>query len=150
MPICTLYVGSIILANRRRFLWELLTEFYIKLCSHILSEFHKQIASQVYFGSQHAKIYLMSDLLGINCVTGMSCLFRKKVIEQVGGLKSLGIYLAEDYHLAQLFIDRWIDFKLKNNVITACSPSVSDNSRQRIHWNLIITLIFGCISVIKE
>lgn len=63
---------------------------------------------QVYFGSQHAKIYLLSDLLGINCVTGMSCLFRKNVLEQAGSLRSLGCYLAEDYHLAKTFIDRYL------------------------------------------
>ena len=63
---------------------------------------------QVYFGTQHAKMYLDSDLLGINCVTGMSCLFRKDVLEDAGGFSYLGKFLAEDYYLGKLFIDRYL------------------------------------------
>ena len=63
---------------------------------------------QVYFGTQHAKIYLTADLLGINCVTGMSCLFRRSVLDEAGGLKSLGQYLAEDYYLGKIFFDKYV------------------------------------------
>ena len=63
-------------------------------------------AVQVYFGTQHAKMYLNADLLGINCVTGMSCLFRRAVVDDAGGFAYLGRFLAEDYYLSKLFIDR--------------------------------------------
>jgi len=63
---------------------------------------------QVYFGTQHAKIYLNTDLFGINCVTGMSCLFRKDVLEDAGGFAYLGKFLAEDYYLGKLFIERYL------------------------------------------
>ncbi|KAL5017585.1 hypothetical protein ScPMuIL_007174 [Solemya velum] len=61
---------------------------------------------KVYFGTQHAKMYLVSDCLGINCCTGMSCLIRKDVLEKAGGLRQFGQYLAEDYFLSQAFINR--------------------------------------------
>ena len=61
---------------------------------------------QLYFGTQFAKMYLVSDVLRINSTTGMSCLFRKAVMEEAGGLKEFGVYLAEDYFIAQAFIDR--------------------------------------------
>lgn len=64
------------------------------------------VLEKVYFGTQHAKIYLTADLLGINCVTGMSCLFRRSVLDEVGGLKALGQYLAEDYYLGKIFFDK--------------------------------------------
>ena len=51
-------------------------------------------------------MYLSADFHGINCVTGMSCLFRKAVIDEAGGLSIVSSYLAEDYYLAQAFIDR--------------------------------------------
>ncbi|ELU13212.1 hypothetical protein CAPTEDRAFT_1728 [Capitella teleta] len=35
-------------------------------------------AYSVFLGTQHANMYLNADLYGINCVTVMSCLFRKK------------------------------------------------------------------------
>ena len=63
---------------------------------------------QVYFGTQHAKMYLSANLFGINCATGMSCLMRKDVIEEAGGLRWFGQYLAEDFFLAQAFVDRWV------------------------------------------
>ena len=62
----------------------------------------------MYFGTQHAKIYLNTDLFGINCVTGMSCLFRKNILEEAGGFAYLGKFLAEDYYLGKLFIDRYV------------------------------------------
>jgi len=62
----------------------------------------------VYFGTQHAKIYLNTDLFGINCVTGMSCLFRKDILEEAGGFAYLGKFLAEDYYLGKLFIERCV------------------------------------------
>ncbi len=55
---------------------------------------------KVYFGTQHARMYMTINLLGIICVTGMSCLVRKECIDRVGGLKAFGHYIAEDYYIA--------------------------------------------------
>lgn len=60
---------------------------------------------QVYFGTAHARIYLAADLLGVNCPTGMSTLMRKNLIDDAGGLKAFGCYLAEDYFLAKSITD---------------------------------------------
>lgn len=61
---------------------------------------------QIYFGSQHAKCYLLADIGRINCATGMSVLMRKSVLDEAGGLKAFGQYLAEDFFMAQAFLDR--------------------------------------------
>ena len=45
-------------------------------------------------------MYMTINLIGLNCVTGMSCLIRKECIEKAGGLKSFGQYIAEDYYIA--------------------------------------------------
>ncbi|CAF1018248.1 unnamed protein product [Adineta steineri] len=55
---------------------------------------------KVYFGTQHARMYMTINFIGINCVTGMSCLIRKETIDRVGGLKAFGNYIAEDYYIA--------------------------------------------------
>ncbi|RWS28953.1 ceramide glucosyltransferase-like protein [Leptotrombidium deliense] len=61
---------------------------------------------KVYFGTAHARIYLSADLVGINCPTGMSALMRKKLLDEVGGIRSFGQYLAEDFFFAKSFTDR--------------------------------------------
>lgn len=58
---------------------------------------------KIYFGTQHAKMYLTANFFNINCATGMSCLMRKNVIDEVGGLKHFAQYLAEDFFLAEMF-----------------------------------------------
>ncbi|CAF0723554.1 unnamed protein product [Adineta ricciae] len=55
---------------------------------------------KVYFGTQHARMYMTINLIGINCVTGMSCLIRKEIIDRAGGLKAFGNYIAEDFYIA--------------------------------------------------
>ena len=62
--------------------------------------------SQIYFGTAHARIYLFANLLGINCATGMSALMKKECIENAGGLRHFGRYLAEDYFLAQEILNQ--------------------------------------------
>ncbi|XP_074643665.1 ceramide glucosyltransferase-like isoform X1 [Tubulanus polymorphus] len=64
------------------------------------------VLETVYFGTQHAKLYLALNLAGINCTTGMSCLFRKDVMDEVGGLATFGKYLAEDFFFAKAFLDK--------------------------------------------
>ncbi|SPP75378.1 ceramide glucosyltransferase [Drosophila guanche] len=59
------------------------------------------IFEKVFFGTVQSRIYLSADVLGINCHTGMSCLLRKAVIDQLGGLRAFGCYLAEDFFIAK-------------------------------------------------
>ncbi|KAJ8306131.1 hypothetical protein KUTeg_016676 [Tegillarca granosa] len=72
------------------------------------------LLDQIYFGTQHAKMYVCANVIGINCATGMSCLMRKPVIEEAGGLIKFTQYLAEDYFLAQEFINRGWHIKLSS------------------------------------
>ena len=61
---------------------------------------------KVYFGTSHARMYLVANCIGINCATGMSALMRKEILEAKGGLKAFGKYLAEDYFMAQAVQDQ--------------------------------------------
>ncbi|XP_065165538.1 ceramide glucosyltransferase [Atheta coriaria] len=61
---------------------------------------------KIYFGTAQSRIYLVADLLRVNCHTGMSGLMRKAALDEEGGLKTFGCYLAEDFFIAKSFKDR--------------------------------------------
>lgn len=78
---------------------------------------------KIYFGTVQSRMYLAADLLNINCHTGMSALIRKAPLDEVGGLKTFGVYLAEDFFYAKSLVDRgW--------KITVCSQPALQNSGQ--------------------
>lgn len=88
------------------------------------------IFETVYFGTAHARAYLTADLLGINCATGMSALMRKHLLDEVGGIKAFGQYLAEDFFFAKSFADRGWD-------IAICrQPAWQNSSSGETIWNL--------------
>lgn len=91
---------------------------------------------KVYFGTCHSRQYLFINLLGVNCVTGMSCLLRKSVLDQVGGLKKFGNYIAEDYFIAQSYIDNnWIiQLAHKPAMQNSAVYSVSSWQKRMIRW----------------
>lgn len=61
---------------------------------------------KIFFGTVQSRMYLAADLLRITCHTGMSALLRKAPLDEVGGLKTFGIYLAEDFFYAKSLTDR--------------------------------------------
>ncbi|KAB0800941.1 hypothetical protein PPYR_05295 [Photinus pyralis] len=76
---------------------------------------------KIYFGTAHSRVYLTADCIKVNCHTGMSALMRKSVLEEEGGLKTFGCYLAEDFFIAKSFMD-------KGWKITICSQPAIQNS----------------------
>ena len=61
---------------------------------------------QLYFGCALARFYIAFSLLGFCCVTGMSYMFRKSVLDQLNGLGWYGRYLAEDFFLTKAMHER--------------------------------------------
>ena len=56
---------------------------------------------QVYFGTQHSRVYLLANWFGENCANGMSWLLKKKALEEEGGLGAFAEYLAEDFFMGK-------------------------------------------------
>lgn len=91
---------------------------------------------KVYFGTGHCRMYLLINLIGINCVTGMSCLMRKSVLDKIGGLQKFGGYIAEDYFIAQAFLDNnWvIQLSHQPAMQNSASYSIPTWKKRMIRW----------------
>lgn len=103
------------------------------------------IVQLVFFGCWHAKIYLSAALFGINCVTGMSFLMRKHVLLPLGGFKTFGRYLAEDFFIAKYFLNQGWQVRLSHQPAWQNSPSASlSQFRSRINrWSqLRLSMVF--------
>ncbi|CAH1772739.1 unnamed protein product [Owenia fusiformis] len=94
------------------------------------------VLEKVYFGTQHAKMYLYANALGINCTTGMSCIMRKEILEDSGGLKVFGQYLAEDFFLAQATLQKGWQILLASQVAqqNPGTYSVTQFQNRIIRW----------------
>lgn len=86
----------------------------------------QSIVERVYFGTAHARAYLTADLLNINCPTGMSALMRKCLLDEVGGIRAFGQYLAEDFFFAKSFTDRGWKISISSQPALQNSANSSD------------------------
>lgn len=64
------------------------------------------IYEKLYYGTWQARSMLFANFIGMNCVVGMSCLMRKSVIDECGGLIHFGKYMAEDFFIANAFLEK--------------------------------------------
>ncbi|XP_022340706.1 ceramide glucosyltransferase-like [Crassostrea virginica] len=81
------------------------------------------VYEKVYFGTFQSRNCLSANSVGINCSTGMSCLFRKDILEKSGGLAPLGKYLAEDYFISE-------NIRKEGYRTVLCSQPAQQNSGQ--------------------
>ncbi|KAF7237557.1 Ceramide glucosyltransferase [Varanus komodoensis] len=91
---------------------------------------------QVYFGTSHPRTYISAHVTGFKCVTGMSCLMRKDVLDQAGGLIAFAQYIAEDYFMAKAIADRGWKFAMATQVAmqNSGSYSISQFQSRMIRW----------------
>lgn len=96
-----------------------------------------------------SRIYLVSNLVGIICHTGMSSLMRKSVIDQFGGLKTFGCYLAEDFFIAKRIVNAGFKITISSQPAIQNSGVCDINSFQarltrwaKLRVAMLPTLIF--------
>lgn len=58
----------------------------IKVCNIVLDMLTNKFVAllQVYFGTQHAFLYLFANTVGLVCANGMSTLYNKTVLDELG------------------------------------------------------------------
>ena len=65
------------------------------------------ILEKIYFGTIHMRNYILFHFFQLDLVMGMSCLIRKPIIDDFGGLVYFGQYIAEDLMMARAFHKRF-------------------------------------------
>ncbi|XP_065842593.1 ceramide glucosyltransferase-B-like isoform X2 [Oscarella lobularis] len=94
------------------------------------------LVDKIYFGTQHARVYLVADMLKRNCANGMSWLLRKSALEEVGGLAAFSEYLAEDFFIGKTLWER--GWKLSLCSLPALqNPSATVTSLSRFRNRMI-------------
>ena len=58
----------------------------------------------MYVAALAPRRYLSGNCAGIGCVSGMSCLFRRAALEEIGGLSRFAQFLAEDFFIARALV----------------------------------------------
>ncbi len=68
--------------------------------------------AQVYFGTQHSRVYLWANLIGENCANGMSWVLKKDALDAEGGITAFSDYLAEDFFIAKALWNRYMYYTM--------------------------------------
>lgn len=80
---------------------------------------------QIFFGTSHARLYLVGNFLGVVCSSGMSSMMKKSALDECGGMEKFGEYLAEDYFFAKALTSRGCKAAISTHPALQNSASVT-------------------------
>ncbi|XP_072021633.1 ceramide glucosyltransferase-like [Amphiura filiformis] len=112
------------------------------------------VLEKVYFGGALARVYISLSVLGINCVSGMSNLIRKCVLEEAGGLVEFAKYISEDFYMGEACVKSGYSMSLSYfpAMQNAGNPSLQSFRSRMVRWTTVrlatspATLIFEPLS----
>ena len=107
---------------------------------------------QMFLNTAHAKIYVVINSIGkASCVIGKSTLFRKRYMEECGGLGSFACYMAEDNLIGIALMEKGYQHRL--SVRTAIQPltksTVYEYLMRRIRWTRIRAYTMPVVTMIE-
>ncbi|KAL3314836.1 hypothetical protein Ciccas_006536 [Cichlidogyrus casuarinus] len=124
------------------------------------------IVDKICSGCYLSRNYIALNTLGVSCFTGMSYLIKKPLLDDLGGLKNYGMYLAEDYFISDHLHERGY------KVVLSCWPAQQNiaNTNLQVYRNRMVrwlrlrlnmiphiamvieplneTLLLGCLSAL--
>ncbi|XP_033121120.1 ceramide glucosyltransferase-like isoform X2 [Anneissia japonica] len=94
---------------------------------------------KVFFGGWHSRMYLTMCAIRTNCVTGMSNLIRKSIIDENGGLEELSKYIAEDFYMGLITLNSGYKQQLSSIPVYQNSgiSSLQNFRKRMIRWTQI-------------
>eukprot|EP00158_Paraphelidium_tribonemae_P002940 Partr_v1_DN25789_c0_g1_i7_m74554 putative Ceramide glucosyltransferase len=107
---------------------------------------------ELFLNTAHAKIYLVVNWADIySCVIGKSTLFRRSLLEQVGGLASFGRYMAEDNMIGMALRNLGVKHYLSEK--TALQPlndtTITEYINRRSRWTRIRAYSMPVVTLIE-
>lgn len=109
------------------------------------------VYEKVFFGTQQSRLYLSANSIGINCTTGMSCLMRKDLIDQAGGMSAFGKYLAEDYFFAEAIREKGFQTVIcsQPGMQNCGSYSIAEFHKRLIRWSQLRTSMIPMFIILE-
>ena len=89
-----------------------------------------------FFGTLQARVYLFAEFYGLNCLTGMSFIVKKEILEDLGGLQIFSCYLAEDFFMAKAIRSKGYQLTISSQPAwqNAGSPQISALHERLVRW----------------
>eukprot|EP00041_Stephanoeca_diplocostata_P010904 m.174706 g.174706 ORF g.174706 m.174706 type:complete len:413 (+) comp18333_c0_seq2:241-1479(+) len=114
------------------------------------STFGDQV-EQMHFGTAHAKWYFFINFAGKDVVNGMSNLFRRSLLEDIGGLRPYAKYLAEDYFINEAIWQRGFRARLASTPArqSHAGKSLRDVYYRTMRWARLRRRIFVVGAVVE-
>ena len=92
---------------------------------------------EVYFGTQHSRVYIWANLIGENCANGMSWVLKKAALDAEGGVTAFSEYLAEDFFIGKALWNRYNGKTISLSLSLSLSLSVCV---------CVFVLMSGCVN----
>ncbi|XP_033636856.1 ceramide glucosyltransferase-B-like [Asterias rubens] len=96
---------------------------------------------KAYFGGAHCRMYICCNIAGATCVTGMSNLIRRSVLQEAGGFTELGKYISEDFYMGVAAVKSGLTTKISSYPAMQNSANYSLESfgKRMVRWTTVRT-----------
>ncbi|XP_038049544.1 ceramide glucosyltransferase-B-like [Patiria miniata] len=106
---------------------------------------------KAYFGGSHTRMYICCNMVGAICVTGMSNLIRRTVLEEAGGFTELGKYISEDFYMGVAAVRSGLSTRISSfpAMQNSANTSLESFAKRMVRWTTVRTSSVPSILILE-